>query len=323
MGVPQGSPISPLFFVIYVAPLHALELLANASGNSDSFSLSYVDDFSITVTSASYEQNTRKLITAFNSLATQGASIHVPFAPEKAEVIHWETYRQRSPAPSSPIQLGGQSITPSTSVRWLGFWFDQWFDRKHTGRVHFQKRAASAAITLRSLRTLSSPARGLTPQDVRHLVQLVLRPRLLYGASIFSPREVDLRPIRAVWHSAAQWILGAFRTPPTTSLLVEAGLHPIHLLFKHARLRYALRIACASPTTNPAAASLPPRFPSTIAWRNPFTGRHAVPYPMTREWDSTRTWGRPPKHQYPNLALGPMVQPHLPGTLLHWPPSIA
>ena len=203
VGVPQGSPISPLFFVIYVAPLHAPDGI--------SFSLSFVDDFSLTVASTSYEQNSSKLIAAFDSLTTQGSAISVPFAPEKTEVIHWETYRQRSPAPLSPIQLGGQSITPSTRVRWLGFWFDQ----RRTGAVHFQKRAASAAIALRSLRTLSSPAKGLTPQNVRHLVQLVLRPRLLYGASIFS-REVDLRPMRAVWHSAAQWILGAFKTTPTT-----------------------------------------------------------------------------------------------------------
>ena len=109
--------------------------------------------------------------------------------------------------------------------------------------------------------------------------------------------------MRAVWHSAAHWILGAFRTTPTTSLLVEVGLPPIYLLFKHARLRSALRIAYASPSTNPATAALPPRFPSTVPWRDPFTGRHAVPYPMTREWDSppSCSWGRPPLH-IDNLA---------------------
>ena len=58
--------------------------------------------------------------------------------------------------------------------------------------MHFQKRAASAAITLRSLCSLSSPAKGLTLQNVRHLVQLVLRPRLLYGASIFSLLKLTL-----------------------------------------------------------------------------------------------------------------------------------
>ena len=104
-------------------------------------------------------------------------------------------------------------------------------------------------------------------------------------------------------------MIGAFKTTPTTSPLVEAGLPPFHILFKHARLRYALRIACASPTTNPAAAALPPCFPSTTSWRDPYTGRHAVPYPMTREWNSTRTWGRPPLHID---ALASLLMPGLP-----------
>ena len=61
VGVPQGSPISPLFFVIYVAPLHAPDGI--------SFHLSYVDDFSLSVASTSYEQNSQKLIAALGSLA--------------------------------------------------------------------------------------------------------------------------------------------------------------------------------------------------------------------------------------------------------------
>ena len=124
---PSYLVFPPLFFVIYVAPLHAPDGIF--------FRLSYVDGFSLTVASTPYEQNSRKLIAAFDSLTTQGRSILVPFAPEKTEVIHWETHRQRSPAPLSPILLGGQSITPSPSVHWLDFWFDQ----RRTGTIHFQK----------------------------------------------------------------------------------------------------------------------------------------------------------------------------------------
>ena len=47
----------------------------------------------------------------------------------------------------------------------LGFWFDQ--------AVRFQKRAASAAIALRSFRSLSTPAKSPAPRNVRHLVQLL------------------------------------------------------------------------------------------------------------------------------------------------------
>lgn len=112
-------------------------------------------------------------------------------------------------------------------------------------------------------------------------------PPLLYGASIsiFSSCEADLHPIH-----------GAFRTTITSlTLLIDVGLPPIHLLFKHARPRHALRIACAQPTPNPAAAALPCNL-TAIPWGDPVTGRHVVPYPMTREWGSVRTWGRHSLH---------------------------
>ena len=72
--------------------------------------------------------------------------------------------------------------------------------------------------------------------------------------------------------------------------------------------------------------ALPPRFPSTITWRDPFTGRHAVPYPTTREWNSgsTRTWGRPPLRIDALVSLlKAMVCPHLPSARPHWIPSLA
>jgi len=49
VGTPQGSPVSPLFFVIYVSRQHC-EIPRGLS-------LSYVDDFGLTVSSASYRRN--------------------------------------------------------------------------------------------------------------------------------------------------------------------------------------------------------------------------------------------------------------------------
>ena len=53
VGTPQGSPISPLLFLLYVSPLH--------TSIPRGLMVSYVDDFSITVASPSHGGNIRKL----------------------------------------------------------------------------------------------------------------------------------------------------------------------------------------------------------------------------------------------------------------------
>ena len=118
VGTPQGSPVSPLLFVIYVAPLH-IPL-------SRGLVFSYVDDFSLTGSSSSYRNNSRSLQAAFGRISAIGHSTKVDFSVPKTELINWGTPLQRYPpgAPRPPlVALDGQLFHPSEKLRWLGYWF--------------------------------------------------------------------------------------------------------------------------------------------------------------------------------------------------------
>ena len=70
VGAPQGSPISPLLFLLFVAPLHF--------GISRALMISYVDDFALTVASLSYCGNIRRLQALFNRLERKASRLGVP-----------------------------------------------------------------------------------------------------------------------------------------------------------------------------------------------------------------------------------------------------
>jgi len=77
---PQGSPISPLIFLIYVALLH----MSVPRG----LMVSYVDDFSITVASPTYRGNIRRLQELFSTIPAKGRDIGMSFSDPKTELIH-------------------------------------------------------------------------------------------------------------------------------------------------------------------------------------------------------------------------------------------
>jgi len=85
VGVTQGSPISPLLFVIYVSSLH-LEI-------PRSLIISYLDDFAVTVASPSYRTNVRLLQKSFASLKRKASPINISFSVPKTELIHRRTTR--------------------------------------------------------------------------------------------------------------------------------------------------------------------------------------------------------------------------------------
>jgi len=176
VGAPQDSPISPLLFLPYVAPLH----FSIPRG----LMISYVDDFALTVSSLSYRGNIRRLQELLGRLEVKGSNLGVSFSVAKTELIQRRTPSQRhSPKCVSPIQIKGEVFHPSTSVRWLRYWFTPALDPA----AHFSRRPALAPGAFALIRPLSPPGARLPPYLCHRLATSLVAPILLNGAHLFTP----------------------------------------------------------------------------------------------------------------------------------------
>ena len=324
---PQGSPISPLPFLIYIAPLDF--------AIPRCLMLSYVDDFALTAASLSYQGNIRRLQKLFGTIQAKARCLGVSFSVLKTDLIHWRTPSQRhSELCLSPIQLDGEMFHPCDSLQWLGYWFAPTLSTS----THFSRRLALAQGAFALVRRLSPPGAGLAPYLCHRLATSLIAPILLYGPNLFTPNVGSITRLNTFWHKVQRWATNCFSSTPTGILTIESCLPPVPLLISVRQNLAALRTVCSPPNVNPATARLHPSFPSLSPFRASVgssahtRGLSSVYLPLS--WKTARP-SPPLRNHLPidavahrtiastsGLSRMPMINMHLvPGAALSLPPQ--
>jgi ribonuclease HI len=254
-GTPQGSPLSPVLYTLYLAELLSMDTERR---------FGYADDICLYRASHSMDDNVELLASDLRHIRAWGEANKVTFAPEKQEMIHL-TRQRSSYAPSCvvdeqltihPILPGGEHSQPA--LRWLGVWFD----RRLTFRRHVATRTAKAARVAYHIRSLARTTYGPPASSLRKATIACVYPSLLYGTECWyrgrtkpphtlkpgRPQEVSayigwhIAAIDKTLAIAARGVLPAWRTTPTASLFRDAGLPSATVALEEAKLRFATHL---------------------------------------------------------------------------------
>ncbi|KAJ6029797.1 hypothetical protein N7499_012205 [Penicillium canescens] len=280
-GIPQGSPISPILFLLFNTPLVKSCSLITRYGRTEAFG--WVDDVCILAISNSYEENVWLIEKALER-ADQWAKRHAArFAPDKFELIHYSNPRAAiEPSPSPPSEYdvwavpddpcghdqmpvtvpGGTSIQPSEHAKYLGVWLDKQLNFS----IHRKKLLAKAASSLEALRGISGSTWGASLMSMRKLYQAVIVPQALWGISAWycpAARKIPawemarlVNELVKLQKRAAVLISGAFKSISTAALDIELFLLPMKLRLQQTIEEGTIRILTGPQWACPRSAKV-------------------------------------------------------------------
>lgn len=230
-GVPQGSVLSPLLFLIYML------------GISDTleegvYIIIYADDIFVYVIHPDEARGRQKLRDTLARIQLWCSANELAISPSKCSAINFS--RRRDPGPS--FWLDGVEIPWSSSVKILGVWLS----RNLCFGPHFTKRKIHLNKRLNQLKAISSRSRGITSYHMIKIVNSLIRSSLEYGAPLFydSPPS-SIRILEVCYNAAIRLATGLPRWTPLPVLRREAGVSTISSRLNYLTKRFLLRILSA------------------------------------------------------------------------------
>ena len=186
-GVPQGSVLGPLLFLLYINDL---------PDSVTSQVRLFADDTAVYLTIAS-PTDCQKLQSDLLALESWEKHWDMEFNPSKCQVLHIT----RSKKPIQHVYtLHGQNLTPVNDAKYLGV--DISYDL--TWNTHINR------ITTNSNRTLGFLKRNIRikHEKVRSLAyKTLVRPQLEYASSVWSPHtQVNTHKLEMVQRRAIRWV---------------------------------------------------------------------------------------------------------------------
>lgn len=250
-GIPQGSPISPLLFLIYTTPLY--RVIKEAGGTP----LGFIDDITISV-EGDLQTNSKKLSTILQKCWdwTKTRRTSIDLGP-KLGFIHFgrimtdEKGREIKPKLTLP---NGETRDPMNSVKLLGIILD----KQLNFHEHMAKAMTKATNALGVVKRLGGLERGITGSAARSVYIACVRPIMEYGVEVWHHKlgQETTNAMDKIQNQGLRYILGAYSSTTISTLQKEAAMPPMKIRLEHAKLKKTIRMKYSLHLYNGVAANL-------------------------------------------------------------------
>ena len=251
-GIPQGSPVSPILFLIYISGVFDQVTKTCPLVTS----LSFIDDLGFVASGSSVKEVGKALEKVAKMVIEWGKRNAVTYDTSKTEAVLFSKARRQKynkQLQETKIKVGSEKISfNKEATRWLGIWLDSHL--KFSSHIH--ERIRKARITEIQIKGLTQ-MHGLVPGLVRRIQLSVVQSTVLYGSELWwKGQKNHEHTIQQLFNRQARSITGMYRSTPLHPLLCEAGIIPASTHLDYRQRLYAHRLL-SLPDLHPAKEILP------------------------------------------------------------------
>src|SRR5437667_4302333 len=219
-GIPQGSPLSPILYILYNSDLLDIPKKEGQLG------LGYIDDILYGAQNKTALENTRELGRLLVKTEQWRQQHGAQFEKSKYVLIH---FTRNSPEKAkASVTISGIRIEPSEEAKYLGVTFDQ----KLKFHSHVKQVVAKVTKYAIAIGEIAKSRWGPEFKYLKRLFTAVAAPRIDYAAIIWhrpkdtctAPTTAQLRALSSVQGRMMRAITGCFRTTAITAMEHETNL---------------------------------------------------------------------------------------------------